>query len=276
MNCTYVKDALYEYIYGELDHNHSMEIAKHLEDCQYCREEYLELKSLLIDFPADITTYTNSISIPEDTISKINNVLDSKTSKKNTLFSSSLVKFSTAACIAFIILFTTPAMGYLIQLPAISKYLDLDKNIVTEFNEGKGQLIGKSDSMKDITFTVDAIIRKKDKTLILFTTKLDSQNHSINFAHPSTIHNAITVEDQFGYKYQLNSGSITVKSVNEDGEAKCIFEIPPLKPWAYKLDIKVTAMNLGYYNNKENNTNSKEIKNYGLWDISFYIKPIKE
>lgn len=82
MNCTYVKDALYEYIYGELDHNHSMEISKHLENCQDCREEYLKLKSLLMDFPADITTYANSISIPEDTISKINNVLDSKTSKK--------------------------------------------------------------------------------------------------------------------------------------------------------------------------------------------------
>lgn len=276
MNCADVKDTLYEYIYGELDDSDSMEIAKHLENCQDCRKKYLELKSLLIDFTDDITKFAKSISIPDETINKINKVLDSKTPKKHAVFNISLVKFSTAACIAFIILFTTPVMGYLIQIPSISKYLDLDKNIVTEFNEGKGQLIGKSDSMKDITFTVDAIIRKKDKTLILFTTKLDKQTDSINFTRPSHSHNAIMVQDQFGYKYELSSGSTTVKSVNEDGEAKCIFEIPPLKPWTYNLNIKVTAMNLGYYDNEENKNNSIEIKNYGLWDVSFYIKHIKE
>lgn len=276
MNCTDVKDTLYEYIYEELNNNDSMEISKHLENCQDCREEYLELKSLLMDFPAGITTCANSISIPKDTINKINNILDNNTPKKHTVFNIGLVKFSTAACIAFIILFTTPAMGYLIQIPAISKYLDLDENIVTQFNEGKGQLIGKSDSMKGITFTVDAIIRKKDKTLILFTTKLDKKTDSINFSLPSHILHAIDVKDQFGYKYELSSGSTTVKSVNEDGEAKCILEIPPLKPWAYKLNIRTTAMYLGYYDNKENKINSTKIKNYGLWNVSFYIKPIKE
>jgi hypothetical protein len=156
---------------------------------------------------------------------------------------------------------------YVTQLPPINKYIDLDSNILVDFDEGKGQLVQKSSTMKNITFTVDGIIPKKDKTTILFTVKVPKDS-SFNYAMPESGLNAMAVYDQFGTKYQISGGAMTVKSVNEDGEVKCIFDVEPLHFWSYKLDIRVTAMELGIYNGSD----MKHVKNtYGNWNVNFYI-----
>lgn len=103
---------------------------------------------------------------------------------------------------------------------------------------------------------------------ILFTIKVPKEKN-INYGMPLTGINELTVTDQFGFKYRVGGGSLTVKSVNEDGEAKCIFDVEPIKFWAYKLNVRVTSLELGYYDGK--NT-PEQVKNaYGNWNVSFYI-----
>lgn len=267
MECSMVSDKIYEYIYKELDEETTFEIKNHLENCSKCHSEYIELKKLLIDNMSDLIDLKYNIKTPEDLPFKIRSSI-----KPNIRLN--FIKYAAAACILFTLIFTTPVLAYyIIQSTPLEKYLDLDKGIIVNFEEGKGQLVQKSSTMNDITLTVDGIIPRKDRTTILFTIKVP-KSIKVNYGIPVVGTNELTVMDQFGIKYRMKGGAVTVKSVNQDGEAKCIYDVEPLNFWAYKLNIRVTAIELGYFNEKE--LSSEKIKNaYGNWNIKLYINRLR-
>jgi len=263
MECSVVEDKLYEYIYGELNDIAAYEIEEHLSSCGKCRIEYQELKKLLIDDMTELIELKEKIEVPQNLSYKIKSSISRKPRP-------SFIKYAIAACIVFSLIFTTPVLAYyIIQSTPLDKYMDLDKGVIVDFEEGQGQLVQKSSTMSNVTLTVDGIIRKSDKTTILFTLKVPKDQY-INYGVPvSSGFNIVTAKDQFGKIYRMKGASLTVKSVNEDGEAKCIYDVEPIYFWAYKLDIRVTAIELGQYSDS---TSMEKVKNiYGNWNVSFYV-----
>lgn len=278
MLCNEVKDKLCEYIYGEIDEEKSLEIENHLRSCESCREEHLELKILLIDDMEVFTAIKNEIEMPIELPNRIKKRL-----KNNIIIK--IPRYIAAACILVLMFYTLPvAAYYLVQNSPLDKYMELNNKIEKEYKEGRGQLIEKSDTMKGITYTVDAIIRKADSTTILFTVKIPKSDN-INYAMPSMDRSVITIEDQFGIKYVVMSSGMTLRSANEDGEVKAIVEVEPLKFWCYKLNIRITSMELGKITVKKGASDSLDnalelqpeyvvVKNknvFGTWQVNFYI-----
>jgi hypothetical protein len=276
MLCDEVKDRLYEYIYDELEEDKRLKIESHLNKCDNCRRTYEELKGLLIDDMQELTTLKESVVMPEELPQKIRKKLSNN-------FLSTLPKYAAAACMALILFYTIPvAAYYIVQNSPLEKYIIFDSGIIQEFEQGRAQLVQKSHEMKDITFTVDAIVRKKDTTTVLLTTKV-KPTEQINYAMPIGLGRTITLKDQFGNKYNSQGGGATLESVNEDGEVKVIMDFEPIRFWAYKLSINVTGMEIGKMtvehekvNGTENKDNVKydiqKYKNvYGNWKLDFYI-----
>jgi hypothetical protein len=136
-------------------------------------------------------------------------------------------------------------------------------------------MIEKSSTMKDITFTVDAIINKKDSTLILFTVKLPV-DQGINYAMPSFGIDSIMVQDVLGIKYRHMSSGMTLRSVNEDGEIKGILNVEPLKFYVSSLTVRITAMEVGNMTvDKKDNEIEYDVKKkkniYGKWQVKFGV-----
>jgi hypothetical protein len=257
-----VSDKIYEYIYGELDKDASEQIEKHLGGCAVCRNKYIELKKLLIDDMAALNEVKNKIEVPPGLNLKIRRSIQPRRRWN-------FAKYTIAACIALTLLFTTPVLAYyIIQSTPLDKYVELDSGVTVDFEEGKGQLIQKSSTVHDITMTVDGMIRRKDRTTMLLTIKVP-KDEQINYGVPLDGFNSLTVEDQFGVKYQPKGSVGTLKSVNEDGEAKFIYDIEPIGFWAYKLNLRITAIELGKYNDK---SSIDIVKNsYGSWNVNFYV-----
>lgn len=277
MLCKDVRDRLYEYIYEELDGFEKTETEKHLTSCSQCQNEYLSLKQLLIDDTASISELVESINMPEELPRKINRSLMSDSR-------SSFSRYVAAACFLIFMFYAAPvAAYYVVENTALSKYIEFDKGLVKEIEEGQLQLVDKSDNMKDITIRVDGIIRKPDKTTVLFTVKV-LKDKNINYAMPSTAYNVVTIKDQFGFEYRSTGSAMSLRSANEDGEVTAIMEFEPLNFWSYKLSINITAMDTGSMIVTKDNGNDpradengfiydmKESKSvYGSWKIDFYV-----
>lgn len=265
MECTWVSDKLYEYIYDEIDEQEKQEIERHLHECPSCQNQYEKLKKLLVDDAAMLLEFRETIEVPADLRYRVKSSLSRK-ARMNPL------KYVLAACLMLSLFFTTPVFAYYVtQIPAIEKYVDIDDGSIADFQEGRGQLVGKSDTLKGITFTIDGIVPKEDRATILFTIKVPKDENT-NFALPSSSFSSFTVTDQFGYKYRVSSGGGSVKSVNENGEATFIYDIEPgLHFWSYKLHVRLTALELGYYDGKEWVPTDEKYA-YGNWNVSFYIK----
>jgi hypothetical protein len=275
MLCDEVKDWLYEYIYEELDEKKKTEIEVHLDKCDNCRRTYKELKALLIEDMEELIQLKEQIVIPKELSKKVERRLN-----RNLL--TTLPRYAAAACIALIMFYTVPvAAYYIVQISPLDKYIAFDNGIIKEYEQGKGQLVQKSGTMKDITFTVDALIRKKDKTILLFTAKVPTGGN-INYAMPLMDSRVITVKDQFGIKYRTEGSAMTLRSVNEDGEVKAIMYIEPLKFWAYKLSINITGMETGRMEVRKTESSAADDKGleydvqkyknvYGSWKVDFYI-----
>lgn len=153
MDCNLVSNNLYEYIYGELDEKTADDIRIHLEKCSECNSEYIELKKLLLGDMSELINLKESIDIPEDLSFKIR----SSTRPK---LRADIIRYTAAACILFSLIFTTPVLAYyIIQSTPLNKYVDLDSNIIVNFEEGRGQLVQKSSTINGITLTVDGITR---------------------------------------------------------------------------------------------------------------------
>jgi hypothetical protein len=277
MLCNEVKELLYEYIYEELSESDKIKIEEHLLICDSCRKEYDVLKSLLIDDMSEWSDVKEQIKMPDELSLK----LKAKLNKSRTL---SLPRLGAAACLLIILFYTIPvAAYYIVENTSLNKYLTFDKGLVKYVEEGKVQVVEESSTMKNITFRVDGIIRKSDRTTILYTVKVPKDGE-IDYALTSSAFNTVTVQDQFGYKYQSMGGAITVESANEDGEATGIMDFEPLKDWAYKLNIRVTALKGGKLiplteeEIKEQGPNimfqyemQKEKNIYGKWEVNFFI-----
>lgn len=275
MLCDEVKDRLYEYVYEELDEKKKSEIEVHLDKCDNCKRAYGELKALLIDGMEEFVQLKEQIEVPIELPKNVERKLN-----RNLL--TALPRYAAAACIALIMFYTVPvAAYYIVQNSPLDKYIAFDNGIIQEYEQGKGQLIQKSDTMKDITFTVDALIRKKDETIVLFTAKVPTEGN-INYAMPLMDPRVITVKDQFGIIYRTEGSAMTLQSVNEDGEVKAIMYIEPLKFWAYKLSINITGMETGRMEVRKTDSSTvhdkgleydaQKYKNvYGSWKVDFYI-----
>jgi hypothetical protein len=268
MLCADVNDMLYEYIYGELDEIKTREIKKHLNECDECRSEYEKLKVLLIDDMEDFVKAAEVIKAPENLQKKIE-------SKVNFNLWRMLPRVVTAACLAIFLFYSVPVAGYyIVQNSPLDKYIDFENRIEKEYEEGIGQLVEKSSTMKEITFTVDAVIRKEDKTIILYTVKVPP-GEDINYAMPES--SSITIEDQFGMTYDRRSGVTTLRNANEDGETMAILEIEPLYFWSYKLKLRITGMETGFLvplEEPEKKTHYQIEKHkdvYGKWEVEFFI-----
>jgi hypothetical protein len=277
MQCKEVNDKLYEYIYEELEVLGKAEVEEHLAHCNECQNEHLSLKKLLIDDMEGISEFAQSIKVPEKLPRNIKQSL-----KGNSTFNIS--RYVAAACFLIFMFYAVPvAAYYVVENTALSKYIEFDKGLVKEIEEGRLQVVNKSDIMKYITVRVDGIIRKPDKTTVLFTVKVPKDNN-INYAMPSIAYNVITIEDQFGFEYRSTGSAMSLRSANEDGEVTAIMEFEPLKFWSYKLSINITAMDTGTMIVTKDNGNDpradekgfiydmKEAKSvYGNWKIDFYV-----
>lgn len=276
MLCDEVKELLHEYIYGELNAEKEKEVHEHISNCDNCRKNYEELKQLLIDNLEPLSLLKDSIKVPDKLSMKIENKI------RNNIFS--YVKgYSAVACLVMILLFTVPvAAEYLVNIPLLDKYETLGNSmgdtIKKEYEENNSQMVEKNSTMKGINFTVDAVIKEKDKTRILFTVKVIKGNN-MNYAMPSIGDlGVITVQDQFGFKYENMSSGMTLKSVNQDGEVKGILDVAPIKFFSYKLNIRITSMETGEINVNEKADNEdlkyKMVKNkdvYGDWEVNLYL-----
>jgi hypothetical protein len=277
MQCKEVNHKLYEYLYEELEELEKIEIEEHLAHCYECKNEHLSLKKLLIDDMEDISKLAQSIKMPEKLPENV------KLSLKGAP-SISISRYVAAACFLIFMFYAVPvAAYYVVENTTLSKYIEFDKGLVKEIEEGQLQLVNKSDTMKDITFRVDGIIRKSDKTTVLFTVKVP-KNKDINYAMPSLAYNVVTIKDQFGFVYSSTGSAMSLRSANEDGEVTAIMEFEPLMFWSYKLSINITAMDTGTMTVTKDNGHDhraddngfiydmKEAKSvYGSWKLNFYI-----
>jgi hypothetical protein len=278
MLCDEVKELLYEYIFNELSEDKRLKVEEHIEACTNCKKEYLELKKLLKHDMQKFIETKEKIVMPKDLTVKINKKLYGTKYR-------SFSRFAVAASILIMIFYAFPvAAYYIVENTALNKYIDFDKGIIQDIEEGQLQIVDKSSVMKDITFRVDGIIRKKDSTKILFTVKVP-KDMDIDYAMTTNEFNTVVVEDQLGKKYRFQSSGITLKSANEDGEATAIMEVEPLKFWAYKLTMRTTALEGGILEASqitgdtelkiENNGfdyKLKKLRNiYGKWEVNFYI-----
>jgi hypothetical protein len=278
MLCDEVKELLYEYIFEELPQDKKLEIEEHLKNCTNCEKEYIELKKLLIDDMQQFNKVKEALIMPKDLPLKVKNKLYGTPVKR---FS----RFTAAACLLLFLFYTMPvAAYYIVENTALNKYISFDKGLIQNMEKGEIQPIDKSSTMKDITFRVDGIIRKADRTTILFTVKVP-KNMDINYAMTTSGFNTVKVEDQFGKQYHLKGSGITLESAKEDGEATAVMDVEPLKPWAYKLTMRITALEGGILESKQINEDKllakddkkfnytiKKVRNiYGKWEVKFYI-----
>lgn len=269
MLCDEVKDRLYEFIYGELNNEKTRELKEHINNCPSCKKEYEQLKVLLLDDMKEFVALAEEIQLPQELSLKVKDSIKSRGIKK---FS----KYATVACMIFILIWGIPvAAQYIIEGSFLDKYKQLEPDIALRYKNDKGEMIEKSTTMKDIKFTVDAIINKKDSTTILFTVKVD-KNAGINYAMPIFGMDVITVQDELGIKYRHRSSGMTLQSVSKDGEIKAIMEVEPLKFYVTNLTVRITAMETG---NMTVITKDSEIKYdvkkkrniYGTWQIKFRV-----
>lgn len=197
MLCSEVKDKLYEYIYGELEEEKN-KLEEHLSTCSQCQKEYLELRKLLVNDMKDISDLAENIKLPEELSTSIKQNLKIYPKHKN-------LRYAAAACILIFMFYAVPvAAYYVVENTVLNKYIDFSQGLVKEIEEGKVQLVNKSSTMKDITFLVDGIIRKPDKTTVLFKVKVPKGN-KINYAMPST---------NSGTKVKINKAFLDLKYVS--------------------------------------------------------------
>ncbi|MCB2358607.1 anti-sigma factor family protein [Clostridium estertheticum] len=269
MHCDEVEDLIYEFIYHELDNEKNKEVEEHINNCSNCKKEYEGLKLLLIDDMKDFIDLAEEIQIPQELSQK---VVDSIKSRKIRKFS----RYATAICMIFVLICGIPvAAQYIVGNSFLDKYKQLDPDIASKYSNYKGEMIEKSSTMKDIIFTVDAIIDKRDSTTILFTVKAD-KSKGTNYAMPVLDINTITFQDQLGIKYRHIGSGITLRSVNEDGEIKGIMDVEPLKFYVTGLTVRITAMEVGNMTattkDGELQYDVKKKRNiYGNWQVKFRV-----
>lgn len=277
MFCNEVQDKLYEHIYDELNDEEKSKIKAHLADCIDCSQKHLELKKLLINDMEGISKFAEEIKAPENLSRQV---------KRNLNVSSNLKvsRYVSAACILIFMFYAVPvAAYYAVENTVLNKYIDFSKELTKDIDEGKLQVINKSDTMKDITFRVDGIIRNADVTTILFTIKVP-EGMNINYAMPDGTSDVVTLKDQFGTKYRSMGSAMNLKSANEDGEVTAVMDFEPLKFWSYKLTINITALNTGTMKvTKASEGDPRADKKglvydlqehksvYGNWELDFYI-----
>ena len=217
----------------------------------------------------DFIDLTEEIQMPNELSLKIKDSIKSRGIRK---FS----RYAIVACMIFILIWGIPvAAQYIMEGSFLDKYKQLDPDIASKYSNDKGEMIEKSSTMKDITFTVDAIINNKDSTTILFTVKVD-KNQGINYAMPILDMNVITVQDELGIKYRNKSSGMTLQSVNKDGEIKAIMEVEPLKFYVTSLTVRITAMEVGNMTviTKDNELQydvKKKRNIYGTWQVKFRV-----
>jgi hypothetical protein len=269
MLCDEAKDRLYEFIYNELTAKKASEVKEHIDNCPRCKKEYEELKQLLINDMEEFTDLTEEIKIPNGLSIKIVDSIKKSGIRK---FS----KYAVAACMIFILIGGIPAAAQYIKSGSfLDKYKQLDPEIASIYSNDNGEMIEKSSTMKDITFTVDAIINKKDSTLILFTVKAPN-GKGVNYATPPFGTDSITVQDVLGKIYFTTGSAMTFRSVNKDGEIKAIMEIEPLKFYVSSLTVRVTAIEVGNMTvDKKDNEIEYDVKKkkniYGTWQVKFGV-----
>lgn len=269
MLCDEVKDRLYEFIYDELNDEKTRELKEHINNCPSCKKEYQQLKVLLVDDMKEFVDISEDIQIPNELSLKVKDSIKRRGIKK---FS----RYATVACMIFILIWGIPvAAQYIIEGSFLDKYKQLDPDIASKYNNDKGEMIEKSSTMKDIKFTVDAIINKKESTTILFTVKV-GKNVTTNYAMPIIGMNSITIQDQLGIRYRHISSGITLQSVNKDGEIKAIMEVEPLKFYVTNLTVRITAMEVGNMTiiTKDNELQydvKKKRNVYGTWQVKFRV-----
>lgn len=276
MLCKEVQDKLYEYVYGEIEEE-KIEIQEHLALCNNCQKEYLELKKLLVDDMKELNNLAENVEMPEELPRRIKRNLNENLKYR-------VPRYAAAACIVLFIFYAAPvAAYYFVENTVLNKYIDFSKGLVKEIEEGKLQLVDKNSTMKDITFQVDGIIRKPDKTTVLFTVKVPKGKNT-NYAMPSSSFNVIRIKDQFGTEYRSMGSAMSLRSADMDGEVTAIMDFEALKFWSYKLSINITAMETGtmtvtkagegepradekgfIYDIKEDKTV------YGSWKVDFYL-----
>lgn len=273
MLCDEVKDRLYEFIYDELSGEKTKEVKEHINKCTSCKEEYEGLKVLLIEDMKEFTDLTEEIRIPPSLSIKTKASIKKRGIRK-------FGRYAVAACMILILIGGIPvAAQYIISGSFLDKYKQLDPDIASRYSHGNGEMIEKSSSMKDITFTVDAVINNKDSTTILFTVNVP-KDQLINYAMPHLGMNVITVQDQLGRKYRNEGSAMTLQSVNEDGEIKAILDVEPLKFYVSNLTVRITAMEVGNMTviTKDNELeyDVKKVRNvYGNWQVKFSVHKFK-
>ena len=278
MLCETVKNLLYEYIYEELDDDDKNKLEEHLEYCSDCQQEYKKLKLLLIDEMSEVSNIKNEIDMPKGLEKKVLSSLNYYR-KPITFF-----KFAATACLLIMLIYTVPvAAAYIISNTALSKYITFDAGLVKDIKEGRIQYIDKSSTMNGINFRVDGIVKKQDRVTVLFTVKVP-KNTEIDYAMPKGEMSPVTLEDQFGRKYQSVGSAVSVKSANKDGEATAFMDFQPLSSTAFKLTIRITGLETGKLipmTQKETDQSdgyrkfpykmSKERNVYGKWQVDFYV-----
>ncbi len=269
MLCDEAKDRLYEFIYNELSVKKTSEVKEHIDNCPRCKKEYEELKQLLINDMEEFTDLTEEIKIPNGLSIKVKDSIKKRGIRK---FS----RYAVVACMIFILIGGIPvAAQYIKSGSFLDKYKQLDPEIASIYSNDNGEMIEKSSTMKDITFTVDAVINKKDSTLILFTVKVPV-SQGINYAMPTFGKDPITVQDVLGIKYRHMSSGMTLRSVNKDGEIKGILNVEPLKFYVSSLTVRITAMEVGNMTvDKKDNELEYDVKKkmnvYGTWQVKFGV-----
>lgn len=265
MHCDEVKNLLYEYIYEELELEKHLEIKKHISNCSECSKEYTDLKRLLIEDMKPIIEGKNNITAPKNLKLSIKKSLDKS-------YKSYYIKVASVACILLFMVYVVPvAAYYLVENSPLDKYIKIDSGIAHDFKEGKGLLVNKEHSRNGVTFKVDGIIQQQDSTKVLFSVKV-AEGKDFNYATPLFGGDTIRVTDQFGHSYRAHGSAGSFQSTKKDGEIVWVLEVDEVKFWAYKLNLGITAMEIGNVEGPEKNYEMTKKKNiYGLWEVDVYL-----
>ena len=268
MNCEVNSELLEKYIFGDLEEKKSKEISDHIEHCEKCRIEYKEQKECI-----------DKIKAVYAAIEAEGNIVETKKflTRKPEIRRRSGFKILLVASIFLLILSISlsPIMAKVIEnIPNLIKYFSSnDKGIINSLENGFGQQIEIGDSKKGVNFKVHNIISDQNRTIVLFSIKLDDD---VQFDQGQI--SRIFIKNQFGeeipihttsYSYSkeenIFTGNIIAEELSVSDETLTIGfkEVKLTKNEEMKLDIDLEK-DLG---NQEMDLGIKGIKSFMIQSI---------
>jgi hypothetical protein len=162
MNCEDVRLSFIDYIDKKLTAEEERNLLSHIENCAECREEFEELKKLVIDMDES----SEAISVPEDFMSNVR----SRALKINVPAEKRKRRPLRVLLIAAVILTLSAVTAIAAKVPIIEliKLINPESRLISIVDKGVGNRLNISKTDKDIKITITDVVADDIQTLISF------------------------------------------------------------------------------------------------------------